>query len=73
MAHIRFYSDINLVDTSSVLSSNLEFNLERIAAGAQDLANECGCHVEAWTRDVEGEHASHTGIEAQPTKGIKTV
>jgi hypothetical protein len=73
MAHIGFYSGINLIDTSSVLSSNLEFNRERIAAEAQDLANECGCHVEAWTRDDDGERASHTGIEAQPTKRPKTV
>lgn len=34
MAHIGFYSGIDLIDTSSVLSANLEFNRDRIAADA---------------------------------------
>jgi hypothetical protein len=73
MAHIGFYNGVNLIDTSSVLSSNLEFNRENIAREAQDLADECGCVIEAWTRDDGGERASHTGIEAQPTNQGKTV
>ncbi|MDM5181755.1 hypothetical protein PO883_31740 [Massilia sp. DJPM01] len=68
MSHIGFYSGINLIDTSSVLSANLEFNRERIAAEAQDLANECECDIEAWTRDDDGEQASHTAITARPNK-----
>jgi len=68
MAHIGFYNGVNLIDTSSVLSSKLEFTRERIAAEAQDLANECECSIEAWTRDDDGERASQTGIEARPAK-----
>lgn len=67
MAHIGFYSGVDLVDTSSVLSANLEFNRDRIAAEAQDLANECDCEIEAWARD-DGDRTSHTGITARPSK-----
>ena len=68
MAQIGFYNGINLVDTSSVASANLEFNREKIEREAQDLAAECGCDIEAWTRDAEGERTSHTGIIAKPAK-----
>lgn len=68
MSTIGFYNGINLIDTSSVASTNVEFNLEAIAREAQDLANECGCNIEAWTRDDEGEQATHTGITATPIK-----
>jgi hypothetical protein len=68
MSNIGFYNGINLIDTSSVASTNVEFNLEAIAREAQDLANECGCDIEAWTRESEGEQANHTGITAKPIK-----
>lgn len=68
MAQIGFYNGINLVETSSVWSANLEFNREKIEREAQDLADECGCSIEAWTRDDEGERTNHTGITVQPAK-----
>lgn len=55
MSTIRFYNSINLIDTSSVASTNVAFNIEAIAREAQDLANECGYEIDAWTRDGEGE------------------
>lgn len=39
MAHIGVCNGIDLIDTSSVLSANLEFHREHIAVEAQDLAN----------------------------------
>lgn len=68
MAQIGFYDGINLVDTSSVGPANLEFNREKIEREAQDLADECGCGIEAWTRDDDGERTSHTGISVKPAK-----
>lgn len=68
MAQIGFYNGINLIDTSSVASTNLEFNRESIQREAQDLADECGCDIESWARDDDGERASHTGITAKPAK-----
>lgn len=55
-----------MIDESSVASANLEFNRERIEREAQDLADECGCDIEAWTRDDDGERNSHTGITVKP-------
>jgi hypothetical protein len=66
MANIGFYSGIKMIDESSVASANLEFNRDRIEREAQDLANECGCEIEAWTCDDDGERTSHTGITAKP-------
>lgn len=68
MAQIGFYNGINLVDTSSVWSTNLEFGRETIQREAQDLANECGCDIDAWARDDDGEQTSHTGITARPAE-----
>lgn len=68
MAQIGFYNGIKMIDESSVASTNLEFNREKIAREAQDLANECGCDIEAWTRDDDGERTSHIGITAKPAK-----
>lgn len=68
MATIGFYSGIDLIDTSSVASTNLEFNRKQIAQEAQQLADECDCDIEAWTRDDDGERISHTGIMAKSVK-----
>lgn len=68
MAQIGFYNGINLVDTSSVASANLEFNREKIHREAQDLADECRCEIDAWACDDNGEQTSHTGIKAKPAK-----
>lgn len=67
MAQIGFYNGINLVDTSSVASTNLEFNRETIEREAQELADECGCDIEALACD-DGERTSHTGIATKPAK-----
>jgi hypothetical protein len=66
MAQIGFYSGGNLIDESAVTSSNLEFNRDRIATEAQELADECGCDIEAWQQDDNGAQVSHTGIIAKP-------
>jgi hypothetical protein len=50
MAQTGFYNGINLVDTSSVESANLEFNRDSMMREAQDLADE-------WVR--------HRGLGAQ--------
>jgi hypothetical protein len=68
MSTIGFYNGINLIETSCVASTNVEFNLEAIAREAQDLANGCACDIDAWTRDGEGEQSTHTGITATPIK-----
>jgi hypothetical protein len=68
MAQIGFYNNGNLIDESAVTPSNLEFNRERITAEAQDLANECGCEIDVWEQDDDGEQTCHTGITVQPNK-----
>lgn len=68
MAHIGFYNGIDLIDTSSVLSANLEFNRDRVVAEAKDLANECDCEIEAWARDDNGDRTRHTSITVRPSK-----
>jgi hypothetical protein len=68
MASIGFYNGINLIDTSSIASTNLEFNRDRIEKEAQHLANECECEIQAWQRDDCEERTNHTGITVQPTK-----
>lgn len=68
MANIGLYNGVKLIDESSVASANLEFNREKIEREAQDLADECGCDIEAWTRDDDGERTSHTGITVKPAK-----
>jgi hypothetical protein len=68
MAQIGFYSGGKLIDESTVTSSGLEFNRDRIEAEAQDLADECECEIEAWQQDDDGEQTFHTGITAKPNK-----
>lgn len=68
MATIGFYSGLDLIDTSDVASTNVEFYLERITKEAQDLADECECQIDAWQRDDNDERTSHTGITVQPKK-----
>ena len=64
----RSGSGINLIETSSIASTNFGFYCDRIEKDAQALANEYECEIETWQRDDSDERTSHTGIVVQLIK-----
>ena len=66
MSTIGFYSKGKLLNTSTTPSVYLDQRYDKIEKEAQDLADECGCQIDAWPRTDEGEQKNRTGITAFP-------
>lgn len=67
MTTVGFYSaEMDLIETSTIMSNYADYSRDKLAAEAQDLADECQCEIRAWARNDAGEPDHALGIEAQP-------
>lgn len=68
MATVGFYSaEMELIDTSAIMSNYADYHRDTLEAEAQGLADECQIAIRAWAaRNDEGEPDHALGIDVQP-------